>query len=266
MCVLYFCVFALFYINVTAHINSLNAVLFNGDYEFIDLSYPFDANTIYWPQAQKFQFTKQIINEGVNWYSSKEFVASEHGGTHLDAPYHFYEQGNFVGNIPLKDLIVPLIIADVSSLVNDDPNFVLYKHHLDFMINDNFGKPCLIVFKFGWSKFVNDKQKYLGLGPNNTLNFPGLSSEVMDWITTSYKNVVGVGVDTSSVDPGASKDLPVHKLGSKAGLYNIENVNLSRPIPEYGCTALVMPMKIAQGSGAPVRFVAICPKQVQTEF
>ncbi|XP_047531697.1 isatin hydrolase-like isoform X1 [Vanessa atalanta] len=245
-----------------------NNILFNGDYEFIDLTYPFDKNTIYWPDSRSFEFTKKIgafQNDG-SWYASNEFSAGEHGGTHIDAPYHFKVNGKYVGDIPLDKLIVPLIILDVSSKVNNDSNFVLYKHHLDYMLNDNFGKPCFLIFKFGWSKFAGDRTKYLGVNKNNTLNFPGLSEEVAEWITSSYKNVVGLGVDTASVDPGSSTDLPVHKIAAKAGLFNVENVKLDQPVPEYGCTALILPMKITWGSGAPLRLVAICPKQIPLNF
>lgn len=61
--------------------------------------------------------------------------------------------------------------------------------------------------------------------------FTGLSAEVAEWITTSYKNVVGIGVDVASVDPGSSTEFKVHKIMSKAGLYGMENVNLHRAIP-----------------------------------
>lgn len=68
-----------------------------------------------------------------------------------------------------------MIIVNVSSLTNDNPNFVLTKHDLDDgVINYNFGDPCLIVFSFGWSKYFNDVNRYLGLSNDNkTLNFPG---------------------------------------------------------------------------------------------
>ncbi|CAH2216433.1 jg22307 [Pararge aegeria aegeria] len=247
---------------------TLNDILFNGDYEFIDLTYPFDKNTIYWPNAESFAFTRKNEAFGSDgaWYAANNFAAGEHGGTHIDAPYHFQVNGIRVGALPLDKLIVPLIIADISSKVNDDPTFVLQKYHLDNMLNDNFGKPCVIVFKFGWSKFFNDRKKYLGIQPNGTLNFPGLSAEVAEWITSSYKNIVGIGVDTASVDPGSSIDYPVHKIASAAGLYNLENVKLDESVPDYGCTALILPMKIALGSGAPLRIVAICPKQIPTHF
>ncbi|CAH2085520.1 unnamed protein product [Euphydryas editha] len=247
---------------------NLNDIIFNGDYEFIDLTYPFDEHTVYLPNTKNFEFTKKIErfqNDGT-WYSSNEFVVGEQAGTHIDAPYHFKATGQCVGDIPLDKLIIPLIIADIGSSVNNDSNFVLYKHHLDFMLNDNMGKPCFIIFKFGWSKFYKDKNKYLGITKNNTFNFPGLSGEVAEWITSSYKNIVGIGVDTASVDPGSGTDFFAHKTFANAGLFIVENVKLDQPVPEYGCTALILPMKISSGSGAPLRLVAICPKQIPTHF
>ncbi|XP_026759541.1 isatin hydrolase-like [Galleria mellonella] len=252
-----------FIINSFAKRDSLYDFLFNGDYEFIDLTHPFDNQTVYWPNAQVFRFTKQIGDYDAtgSWYAANDFTAGEHGGTHIDAPYHFAKTGLHVGELPLTKLIAALIIIDISSIVNDDPKFVLYKTHLDHLLYYE-DKPSLLIFKFGWSKYFNDTKKYLGQNDNdNTLNFPGLSEEVVEWIISANKKVVGIGVDVASVDPGSSTNFPVHKILSTKGLYGIENVNLSRQIPETGCTALALPMKIALGTGAPLRLVAICSKQ-----
>ncbi|KAM3967122.1 kynurenine formamidase [Aphomia sociella] len=258
-----------FIINSSAIQNSLNDILFNGVYEFIDLTHPFDNQTVYWPDSQEFRFTKKIEEHDAttgSWYAANDFTAGEHGGTHIDAPYHFAKSGLHVGELPLTSLITPLIIVDVSKIVNDDPNFVLYKQHLDYILYYE-NKPCLMIFKFGWSKYFNDTKKYLGQNENdNSLNFPSLSAEVAEWIVSAYKNVVGIGVDVASVDPGSSTTFPVHKITTKKGLYSIENVNLNQHVPETGCTALALPMKIAFGSGAPLRLVAICPKQTPTKF
>ncbi|KOB57216.1 Kynurenine formamidase, partial [Operophtera brumata] len=144
--------------------NNVNNELFSGQYEFIDLSHPFDNLTVYWPGVQRFEFTKkteQFIGQNMSWYAANEFTAGEHGGTHLDAPYHFSSTGKHVGEIPLTN-----------SKVNDDPNFVLYKHDLDYILNDNLGKPCVLIFKFGWTKYYNHT-KYLGINEQDkTLNFP----------------------------------------------------------------------------------------------
>lgn len=48
----------------------LNNVLFNGNYDFFDLAHEFDKNTIYWPKAKPFRFTKKtvITAENITWY------------------------------------------------------------------------------------------------------------------------------------------------------------------------------------------------------
>lgn len=75
----------------------------------IDLSRDFNKNTLYWKGVQPFKFTKQVVERSPRgyFYAANEFCAGEHGGTHLDAPYHFNEDGVKAGDIPLKSLIVP---------------------------------------------------------------------------------------------------------------------------------------------------------------
>ncbi|CAG9121057.1 unnamed protein product [Plutella xylostella] len=254
---------------VTADQNRLNKFIFNGDFEIIDLTYPVNENSVYWVNAKKFEFTNKLGLKGKvgSWYATNDYASGEHVGTHLDAPFHFAEHGIKVGDIPVDKLIVPLIIIDMRSKVNDDPNFVLEKHHLDHMLNDNFGKPCAVLVRFGWGKFYHDREQYLGLKSDGSLNFPGISAEVAKWIVESYKNVVAVGVDVASLDPGSSKDYMVHQILLGAGLYQMENVNFgNHTLPDSGCLGIALPMKIAAGTGAPLRLVAMCPKQVPTSF
>jgi hypothetical protein len=85
----------------------------------------------------------------------------------------------FITNIIDNTLfLIPVIIADISGVVSGDSNFVLQKSHLDFMINNYFGnveQPCILVFKFGWSKYKNEAIKYFGIGnvTSTPLSFPG---------------------------------------------------------------------------------------------
>src|SRR5688572_9248679 len=76
----------------------------------IDLSHPFNAQTLYWPtstsvfQLQKLSFG---MTPGGFFYASNELSTPEHGGTHLDAPIHFGEGKHFNHEIPLQKLIAP---------------------------------------------------------------------------------------------------------------------------------------------------------------
>ena len=75
--------------------------------QWIDLTYAFDENTIYWPTADKFQL--DTVSEGLTekgyYYSAYAFCAAEHGGTHLDAPVHFSAGKQAMDEIPLDQLI-----------------------------------------------------------------------------------------------------------------------------------------------------------------
>src|SRR5690349_7084155 len=71
--------------------------------KIIDLSHPFDAQTIYWPTEEGFKLEKEhdgVTDKGY-YYASNKFAAPEHGGTHIDAPKHFSANSNTVDQIPL---------------------------------------------------------------------------------------------------------------------------------------------------------------------
>src|ERR687893_274395 len=72
----------------------------------VDLSHPFNEQTIYWPTARRFTLTKvaEGETEGGWFYAANNFSAAEHGGTHLDAPIHFARGGDKADEIPLRRL------------------------------------------------------------------------------------------------------------------------------------------------------------------
>ena len=84
--------------------------------QILDLSYAFDNTTWYWPSMmnERFRFTsKTKVGSGPTFYSANTFCAAEHGGTHLDAPIHFAEGKQTVGQIPLTQLIGNVAVIDV---------------------------------------------------------------------------------------------------------------------------------------------------------
>src|SRR5215510_15932484 len=84
--------------------------------ELVDLSHPYDAQTVYWPTAEGFQLRKDAdgITPGGYYYAANSFFTSEHGGTHLDAPIHFAQGHESVDTIPLERLVGPAFVIDVT--------------------------------------------------------------------------------------------------------------------------------------------------------
>src|SRR5712691_2879856 len=85
--------------------------------KIVDLTHPFDEKTIYWPTSPStFELTRLAYGDtpAGYFYSSNSFCAPEHGGTHLDAPIHFSKSGRTVDQIPVRQLVAPAAVIDVS--------------------------------------------------------------------------------------------------------------------------------------------------------
>src|SRR5262252_1706684 len=84
--------------------------------QWVDLSHDFSAETIYWPTAHGFELETEHkgMTPGGYFYAANRYSASEHGGTHIDAPIHFAEGHQTVDQIPLERLTGTAIVVDVS--------------------------------------------------------------------------------------------------------------------------------------------------------
>ena len=72
--------------------------------------------------------------------------------------------------------------------------------------------------------------------------------------------MAALGVDTASIDYGPSADFIVHQLANGANVPGLENVANLEAVPATGAWIVALPMKIAGGSGGPLRIVALLPR------
>jgi kynurenine formamidase len=73
------------------------------------------------------------------------------------------------------------------------------------------------------------------------------------------RGVVGLGIDTLSIDYGMSKNYEAHRVDLPAGLYNLENLAHTEELPEAGAYIIAAPIKLEGGSGGPCRVFAVLP-------
>jgi hypothetical protein len=97
-----------------------------GSGRWIDLTHPFNAESVYWPTATMFEKKEVYAGEtpGGWYYSAYDFSAAEHGGTHLDAPIHFAEGANTADAIPVDQMIGPGFVIDVSAQAAADVDYL----------------------------------------------------------------------------------------------------------------------------------------------
>jgi kynurenine formamidase len=236
------------------------------DGRLIDLTHPFDANTIFWPtETEGFVLDPVSAGEtdGGYWYAANRFRSAEHGGTHLDAPFHFAREGSTVDAVPLERLIGPAVVVNATMHIDPDgavnsSAVALHEGTVGTLTPDT-----IVLIHTGHGRHWDDRARYLGTersGPEAVaeLRFPGISPEVARLLVRA--EVSAVGIDTPSIDPGSSKDFAAHRILAAAGIPVFENVANLDLLPRRGFSVAALPMKIRGGSGAPLRIVAIVPK------
>jgi kynurenine formamidase len=228
----------------------------------LDLTHDFDEQTIYWPTNKPFQSERTAWGPTPQgyWYASANFAASEHGGTHIDAPIHFAEGGQTVGRIPIDRLVGPGIVLDVRAQCHEQPDYEIQTADITAWEarHDRMPQGAIVLVLTGWGQRWPDRKRYLGSEtPDNasTLHFPGFSAEAAKLLV--QRAVRGVGIDTASIDPGRSTDFPAHRIFNGAGVYALENVASLERLPAQGSTIIALPVKIREGTGAPVRIIAL---------
>lgn len=233
--------------------------------EWVDLSHDFSADTVYWPTAEPFKLSTVAAGQtdAGYYYSAYQFSASEHGGTHIDAPVHFAESRDTVDHIPLTRLIGPAIKVDVSAKASADRDYLVSIADFEGWETQNGTIPndSIVLLQTGWSEHWNDRMKYLGTDKRGVegvaeLHFPGLAPDAARWLTEN-RRIKAIGLDTASIDYGQSKLFESHRILMGENIPAFENVaNLNR-LPTKVALVIAMPMKIRGGSGGPLRIIAL---------
>jgi kynurenine formamidase len=231
--------------------------------QIIDLSYAFDENTVYWPNNEGFQHKQVAFGRTPTgyWYSSYTFAGSEHGGTHLDAPIHFAENAHSVEQIPIDRHIGPGVKISIAEKVRQNRDYQLTAADLQAWEQSMGRIPpgAIILVHTGWGQYWGNPTQYLGtsnLSDASGLHFPGIARDAAEWLVRERQPDM-VGIDTPSLDHGPSRDFIAHQILNGANIAGLENVANLEQLPASGFFILALPMKIARGSGAPARIVAL---------
>src|SRR5262245_567793 len=183
----------------------------------VDLTHTFDEKTIYWPTAKPFVWHKESWGRtpAGYWYASASFEASEHLGTHMDSPIHFAEGKATTDTVPLRQLIGPAVVIDVSRACAGNRDYELSRADIEAWEKKNgrILSGSIVLIRTGWSAVWPDQLRYMGTnapGDVRNLHFPGISAEAAKLLVA--RHVDGVGIDTASLDHGPSSDFQAHRV------------------------------------------------------
>ena len=239
-------------------------------YELIDLTHPFDTRTIYWPTSPH-GFELQRLSYGRTekgyFYSAYAFTAPEHGGTHIDAPIHFSASGHTVDEVPLTQLVGAAYVIDVSDKAARDRDYRLSVADVQAFEREH-GRilaGATVLLRTGWDRKWPDRRAYMGddtPGDASHLHFPSFGAEAAR-LLVEQRRVGAIGVDVASIDYGQSTDFQVHQIVAAHNVVGFENLRGLDALPPTGAIVIALPMKIENGSGGPLRAIALVPREVR---
>ena len=235
--------------------------------ELIDLSHPYDDQAIFWPTSEPFRLQKDAdgMTPAGFYYASNSFFTSEHGGTHLDAPVHFAEGRQSVDEIPLERFFGPAVVVDVTTQSEANADYQVTVADLAAAEREDGRIPndAILLIRTGFSRRWPDAASYMGTAERGEaavpkLHFPGLHPDAARWIIAN-RPVRAIGIDTASIDYGQSTLFESHRVLYAVNLPAFENLTALDRLPPRGAFIVALPMKIAGGTGAPLRAVAVVP-------
>lgn len=219
----------------------------------VDLTQPLGPDTPGWPGDGPFAATVQETVAADGSYG-RRVELHEHVGTHFDAPAHFVADGATVDRIPAERLVVPARVIDIAERCAGDPDAQLTAADVD--AHEAACGPLApgdaLLVRTGWDRHLDDRARYV-----DGLRFPGFGVDAA--ARAVERRLVGIGIDTLSVDRGCDDAYPVHRTTLPAGLWHLEGLVGLEALPSVGATLVVGVPRVVAASGFPARVLALVP-------
>ncbi len=248
----------------------LASAMSSGDIETVDLTHTLDADfpVIVLPPefGQCARFRAEVVSRyderGPGWYW-QNISMSEHTGTHFDAPIHWISGKDLpdasVDTIPASAFVRSVCVIDCSKECADDEDFLLTPAFIQAWEKKNGQIPAgnWVLMRSDWSKRAG--AEYLNMHEDGA-HSPGPSADAVTFLV-EQRDIVGFGTETVGTDAGQAAHLsppyPAHFLFHGAGKYGLQCLRNLDQLPPTGAILLCPPLKIKNGSGSPLRVLAL---------
>ncbi len=204
-------------------------------------------------------------SRGPAWYWNTLHLG-EHTGTHFDAPVHWVTgkdlPNNATDTIPPRKFIGPACVIDVTAEVERSADYLLMPEHVEQWETQHGRIPAgaWVLLRTGWSKRKSAKE-FLNVHEDGA-HSPGFHKTCSQFLTHE-RDILGVGVETVGTDAGQAggfdPPFPNHTFMHGAGKFGITSLVNLEALPPTGAIVIAAPLKIVNGSGSPLRVIAITP-------
>lgn len=245
----------------------------SGGIRVVDLTVPLEPATPTIQLPPPFAPSKPFALEEISRYDERgpawywnNISCGEHTGTHFDAPIHWISgkdyPDNATHNIPVERFIGPACVVDVSGEVQKNSDFLLTRGAVEAWEQQHgrIPKGAWVLIRTGWSKRTS-AQDFLNIqadGPHT----PGFHPECVPFLAKE-RDILGVGVETVGTDAGQAATFnpmfPCHNIMHGSNKFGLASLTNLEQLPPTGAVVIAPPLKIVNGSGSPVRVLALVP-------
>jgi kynurenine formamidase len=247
--------------------------LASGAVRVVDLSQPLGPDTPVIGLPEMFAPSPGVTIETISKYDERgpawywnTLQFGEHTGTHFDAPIHWITGRDLADNacdtIPVRRFVGPACVIDVTAEVAANEDHLLSIEALEAWewTHGRLPAGAWVLLRTGWSTrrsrdaFINARDD----GPHS----PGFDAAASRWLAQE-RDVLGVGVETIGTDAGQAgrfdPPFPNHSILHGAGKFGLASLTNLEALPPTGAVLIAAPLKIVNGSGSPVRVLALVP-------
>ncbi|MGX7730410.1 cyclase family protein [Rhodococcus sp. 2H158] len=223
----------------------------------IDLTHTLTPQFPVWPGNEQFTM-RPVATLDTGRFAVNEMSLWEHTGTHLDAPAHIVRGGATVEALPVRDFVAPLAVVDIAGKAAQDDDSVLTVADVAAWEQQHGPIPpgAFVAMHSGWEARLADPTRFVNADALRIPHAPGFDRDAVRMLVHE-RNVVGLGVDTLSLDRASSSDFGAHVELLGAGRYGIEAMANLAAVPPRGATVVVGAPKHVGGTGGPCRVLAL---------
>ncbi|MFI6522772.1 cyclase family protein [Spirillospora sp. NPDC050679] len=235
---------------------------------WVDLTHAFHPGIPHCPSFEPERRTAVYGYEPGEGTRGSGFLAHEYRhvgqwGTHVDPPAHFVPGLRFQDQIPVTEMMLPLVVLDVHRQVVDDPDYCVTPADLAAWEERHGRVPdgSFVALRTGWSARWPSQEAMLNTGPDGVHHYPGWSREVLA-VLLRDRGVLACGHETTDTDPGtvvSQGRAPLERFLLEHDRYQIELLTALDRVPPTGAVIVATWPKAKDGSGFPARAFAICP-------
>jgi kynurenine formamidase len=228
---------------------------------FTDLTHAFHPGQPHFPAFPDESRTALFDLEKGDGFTAHVYSIVGQWGTHVDPPSHFIRGGRTLDNIPVEEMMLPLVVLDISTRAADDADATPTLDDVREWEERNGRIPAgaFVALRTGWSNRWPDPESMANRDSDGVSHTPGWSRDVLTFLVTE-RNITAIGHEQTDTDPGKAtshQDFSLETYILAQDCWQVELLANLDSLPESGAVLVAAWPKPQGGSGFPARVFAI---------